>query len=262
LATCALCQKQSHYGRICGQHFVALSDMLDPRNEGSVFDPERPTDPRTLPSVAALYGWLDAGPVRRDQGSPVTSGVFGSRPPCRLEIIALRDTRSRSNGTGPDDHEAAPPLAVIPTLWALVARVDRTDLDGHLEQRPDKTVPAMCGWLYMRREWLAHQPWIDQLYTGLRQLHNQLRGAWGDPAMKPLGPCIQLVDDHGRLNDNGPWSCGWPLFMPEQPPKAMDETVDLPTIRCASCDWTYPGSDLVRLARLQWEARQLKQEAS
>lgn len=254
MSSCVLCQKQSHYGRICGQHFVALSDYLDPRNEGSVFDPERPADPRTLPSIPALYGWLDAGPVRRDQGSPVTAGVFGSRPPGDLHIMSLRDPRSRATGRGPDDHEPAPPLAVVTALWALIGRVDRADLDGHLERRPDKTVTAMCGWLYARREWLAHQPWIDQLHTALRQLHNQLRGAWGDPAMKPVGTCRQLVDDHGTLQSDGPWRCAWPLYLPEQPPRAMDEPVQLPSLRCASCGWTYHGPELVRLGREREQA--------
>jgi len=140
--------------------------------------------------------------------------------------------------------------------------VDRTDINGRLEQRPPRTVAAMSAWLHQRREWLAEQDWVADLWgpRSLKVLHSQLRGAWGDPAMSPLGPCIKLVDDAGRLCDDGPWSCGWQLFMPEQPPKAMDEPVRLPSIRCPACDWTYHGSDLVQLGRLRWEARQIGRE--
>jgi hypothetical protein len=258
---CALCEHRAYEGRLCGRHFNELARLLDPANTGSRFDPLRPTDPRTLPSIPALYSWLDASPVRRDIGSQVTAASFGSKPPGDLHIMSLRDPRSRPDGVGPDDHEPAPPLAVATVLTEIVARVDRTDIDGNLEDRPERTVQNMCAWLYARRDWLAAQSWIPDAYQALRALLNQLRGAWGDPAMRPVGTCRQLVDDDGRLQPDGKWRCAWPLYLPEQPPRAMDEPVQLPTLRCASCGWTYHGAELVQLGRDREQALKA-QEAS
>lgn len=258
---CVLCEHRAYEGRLCGRHAVELGRMLDPANTGTPPEQLRENPERVLPSIPVLYGWLDAQPVRRDIGSQVSAGVFGSRPPGDLHIMSLRDPRSRPEGSGPDDHEPAPPLAVATVLAEIVNRVDRTDIDGRLEDRPPKTVAAMSAWLYQRRDWLSTQNWVRDAYQALRALLNQLRGAWGDPAMEPVGTCRQLVDDDGRLQPDGKWRCAWPLYLPEQPPRAMDEPVQLPTLRCSSCGWTYHGTELVQLGREREQALKA-QEAS
>lgn len=245
---CALCQKRPDVGHLCYRHLDDFGRMLDPENTGSVFDPLRPTDPRVLPSIAFLYGELDAQYARREAGSQALGGVFGSRPPCDLHVLALRDPRSSTDACGPED-EKVPTLPVLTILGRIVARVDRTDVDGRLERRPAVTVNGACTWLYARRDWLAARDWVTDVWEALRALQGQLRGAWGDPAMRPVGTCRQLVDDDGALSESGPWRCAWPLHLPEQAPRAMDEPVQLPSLRCASCGWTYHGPDLVRLGR-------------
>lgn len=248
-------------GHLCAVHFVALSRLLDPDCIGTPPEQLRENPERVLPSIPVLYRELDPQYARRELGSQALSSVFGSRPPGNLQVLALRDPRSRVDGAGPDDHEPNPPLAVFTQLWTIVARVDRTDIDGHLEARPSRTVEAASAWLYARRDWLAAQTWIDHAFGLLRALHAQLRGAWGDPATSPVGTCIQLVDDHGHLQADGPWRCAWPLYLPDQTPRAMDEPIQLPSLRCSSCGWTYHGPELVRLGRERWEQARAKEIA-
>lgn len=244
--TCVACRKRPDVGQLCYRHLDQLGEMLDPRNEGTAHNPHRPDDPRIVASIPVLWSRLDAQPVRRAIDSPALGGFFKSTPPGDLHVMSLRDGRSHTEGWSADD-ETVPTLPVLTVLADIVARVDRTDIDGRLEQRPAAGVESACGWLYARREWLAAQDWAGDAWEALRALHGQLRGACGDPLPRPLGPCIREVDEHWRRVDGGGHTCGWLLYLPEQPPKGPDELLRFPRLRCGACGDVYLESELAML---------------
>lgn len=257
MSTCVACRKRPDSGRFCYRHLDQLGEMLDPDNAGTAHNPHRPDDPRIIASIPVLWARLDAQPVRRAIDSPALGGFLKSTPPGDLHVMSLRDGRSTHDGAGPDDHDHSrcddtckrppEPLPVETVLRDIVARVDRTDIDGRLETRPGPGVEPACAWLYARREWLAAQGWAGDAWEALRALWSQLRGACGDPLPRPLGPCIREVDEHWRRLDGGGFTCGWQLYLPEQPPKGPDEPLRFVALRCGACGDVYAPTELVLL---------------
>lgn len=250
--TCTFCRRRPDRGLVCYRHLDALRDLLDPDNPGSVFDPERPDEIRVLPSIPVLWTLVETR--RATTGETGGSTVFRSTPPGDLQKMALRDQRSR-----PDADTA--PWSVLTTLCAIAGQTDRRSVDGQPEAKPVPEVVAVCRWLLTRVDWLVDQPWITDAWHDLHAVHAQLRGAWGDPAIRPVGSCEQLVDDDGQLDPRGSWRCAAPLYLPQQAPRGMDEPVRLPSLRCRSCGWTYTGTELGRIARERM-ARIAREEAA
>jgi hypothetical protein len=248
-----LCTIDTHrpatIGRICWRHHDALADLLDPTQHGTRYNPERPDDPRVLPSIPAMYAMLDASP-RTGPAVIGSSSAFGSRPPADLHVIALRDPRSACTGPAPDDDGLTGPWSTLATLATLAERVDRRDIHGNRIHPPrHPSVPTLARWLHLQLDWLCHQTWIDEVWTDLRTLSAQLRGAIGDAPARPVGACRTRVDDDGHETPNGPWSCGWPLHMPTLPPRAPDDPPVLPVLRCGSCGHRYTGAELAQLGQ-------------
>lgn len=225
-------------GRLCRSHVDQLADMLDPRQGGQVF--AKPGEHPTAPGISVLYGRLDAEPVRRSLDSQVASGAFKSTPPGRLDVMALRDSR-----TVPGDG----PWPVLATLHAIAAQLDVRDINGHPAPIP-RSVEAVCAWLHVRRDTLAQAAWIDDAWHDLRALHRQLLGVHDLNPPRPLGPCWKRVDADGKLTEGGPFECAAPLYLPPQPLKGMDELVVLPgDLRCSACGGHYDRAEIVRVGR-------------
>jgi hypothetical protein len=242
---CALgCRWDAGIGLICWQHHDRLADLLDPTQRGQIF--AKPGDRRTPPSIPQLYAQLSA--ERGRHGIPAIGPTgFASASPADDQTIVLRDPRSRPDVAGPDDIEHAPdaPLAV---LYRLAERV--IDERGTPERHPEHTVASYASWLHSCVDWISTQPWIGEAWAALRTLSASLRAAVGDPTPGRVGACWVLVDDDGRPDPAGAWRCATPLYMPEQPPRAPDEPIQLPTLRCSGCGHHYSGAELVQLGRL------------
>lgn len=249
---CALgCRWDAGIGLICWRHHDRLADLLNPRQTGTRFDPGRPDDPHVVPSIPVLYAQLNA--LRSSQGlSPVGPPAFGPASPGDDHVLVLRDPRSRPEAAGPDDVERAPrpPLVV---LCSLAARVDRRALDGQQQAGPRQpaSVQDVAEWLHSAVGWISAQPWVQEAWIDLRTLSGALRAALGDPPPSAVGTCRAAVDDDGHENPAGPWRCAVPLFMPEMPPRAPDEPIRLPELRCSSCGHRYTGAELVQLGHHQ-----------
>lgn len=235
LPTCALCRHEPRIGLVCWRCHDRLRDLLDPRNEGTTFDPARPDDPYVAPSIPVLLWRLDPAP---GTSGPAVGGpsAFGSRPPANLEVIAMRDRRSTMLGLVDPQR---PPLVI---MRALARRLDVADTPGALYGALDR---------------LVRQPWVDEAYRELRALSARLRP---DDTTRPVGTCRALVDDDGNeltpheaaahlAREQAVWRCAWPLYTPDLPPRAPDEPVTLPVLRCGSCGHRYTGSELVELGR-------------
>ena len=249
--TCALGdRREARVGLICFQHHDRLADLLDPRNTGSRFNPDRPDDTHVVPSIPVLYAQLTAQKGRHGLAAVGPTG-FASSSPADDQVLVLRDPRSSAELLGPDDVDPAPrpPLIVLNGLACRVL-LGR----GRPETLPPYTVAGLASWLHGALPWIAAQPWVGTAWVDLRALSATLRAALGDPPPRAVGTCRAIVDDDGHENPAGPWRCAVPLHVPELPPRAPDEPIQLPTLRCPSCGHVYSGADLIRLARDQHEA--------
>jgi hypothetical protein len=112
-------------------------------------------------------------------------------------------------------------------------------------------VDTLSAWLYGAVGWIAGQEWVWDAWTDLRSVSGALRAALGDTSPASVGTCRAIVDDDGREHPAGPWRCAVPLYVPELPPRAPDEPIQLPTLRCGSCGHTYSGAELIRLGHDQ-----------
>ena len=246
---------------LCTRCRGAWSRMLDPANRGQAWDRARPAEPPRAASIPVLYAELNVRHGSSPDGT-AARGVFRSTPPGDVDRMALRDPRSRP-------AEQGDAWSVPATLRRLVAACDRRDIHGHAERKPRAGAHPveLARWLHARLDWLAGQDWAPAVDDALRTLWGQLRAATGDPSPRPVGSCRQLVDGDGRLIREGweppdlgvdeagqpvyagPWRCAEPLYLPAQAPRAMDEPVQLPGLRCRACGWSYTPLELVRLGR-------------
>jgi hypothetical protein len=247
------CRWDAGVGRICYRHYDRLRDLLNPANTGTGYNPDRPDDPTIHPSIPVMYARLSA--LRGSAGlSPVGPPAFGPSSPGDDHVLVLRDPRSRAEVAGPDDVERAPrpPLVV---LQALAARVDRRALDGQHQAGPRQpaSVHGVALWLHSAVGWISAQDWCGEAWTELRALSGALRAALGDPPPRAVGTCRVIVDDAGHEDPAGPWRCAAPLHAPELPPRAPDEPIQLPQLRCTSCGHVYSGAELIQLGRDQHE---------
>jgi hypothetical protein len=260
--TCALgCRWDAQIGLLCYRHHDKLRDLLDPRNHGTTFDHAQPDDPQIVPSIPVLYAQLST--LRGSTGpTPLGPPAFGPSSPGDDHVLVLRDPRSRPDVAGPDDVERAPrpPLVV---LQALAARVDRRALDGQQQAGPRQpaSVQSLAAWLYGTVGWIAGQDWVHDAWTDLRGLSGALRAALGDPPPAAVGTCDVIVNDAGEEDPNGPWRCAVDLYVPERPPRAPDEPVQIPALHCPSCKHSYSGAELVELGKRR-QAQQLQPIAS
>lgn len=240
-------RREARIGLVCWQHHDRLADLLDPRNHGTRFNHERPDDPQVVPSIPVLYGRLSA--LRGGNGlSPVGPPAFGPSSPGDDQVLVLRDPRSRAEVAGPDDVDRAP----RPPLVVLSALAIRTAAARGAPERPwALTVHGLASFLHGALPWLVQQPWIGDVWHELRGLSATLQAALGDPPPAAVGTCRAIVDDDGHETPAGPWRCAVPLYMPELPPRAPDEPIQLPSLRCGSCGHRYSGAELVQLGQAQ-----------
>jgi hypothetical protein len=273
-ALCLICNRRARVvGYCCTACVDRISKHLDPANRGTPFDPENPTAPVRPAGIAVLYREL--ADLQPDLGE--SEHEHADAAEVNEHHIALRDARSKATGPGRDDDGLTGPPSVLATLgdWARVVHEEHLDLEGRPDRLPRlalertqahrlygslgvalpephvQAVETLCRWLHARLEWLAAQPWVDELVTDLRRLTAALNAGRGEPGQRPLGRCRVLVDDDGRPCEDGPWMCHEPLFMPPLPPRAPDEEPVPPAMVCNGCGTRVSGLELLEYAREQ-----------
>lgn len=280
---CVLCRRrQPEVGRLCAADVDRLARHLDPNNDGQPFDPARPGAPVRPPSIPQLYralhpGWaLDDGADRANEHAISLRDVRTRPDPLGPDdrdhgprsVLAVLGTWARVvHEQHLDIHGQPDPLpALARPSWIEArlpiphvgdpARAWRLVRIPRAEPAPDvQAVTALCQWLHARLHWLAAQPWVDELVTDLRALTAALRAGQGDPGARPLGPCTALVNGDGEpveeahADEDEVWTCGEPLFMPTIPPKAPDEPIAPPAVRCGACGARWSGLELLLYAR-------------
>lgn len=164
--------------------------------------------------LPTLAGPLRTGTVRRAPG-------FGSSPPARLDVLTALDPRSSVQVLGEDDDEQ-PIRSVLVALHSM-CRAMREERD----HTPPKqvTVASEVGYLLGAVGWTVQQPWVDEHFEELRELHQDLRRLSKDSPDGALAPCLTVT-------------CGAPVYWTY----GRDGGA-----RCSGCGRSYAGVDLLRL---------------
>lgn len=163
-------------------------------------------------------------------GGRRTAG-YSSRPPLRLDTIAVTDHRSRTEPP-PRDEDRGIGLDNDTTTWPIhgtlhaLANYVRDQQGLVATYNPTATYSwREVGYLLGQLDWCASHPWIRDLAEQIRILHSHARALAHDEPPKPIGRCL-LVTCRGVVYE---------------PPPRRDTT------HCSSCNRPYTGLDLVRL---------------
>lgn len=257
-APCALCAQPHRVGGLlCWDHHRDVQAALDPANEGD-------RDLQAPASIPVYWDRLDPAPGCSGQQDRRAPG-FHSTPPLNLQVVVMRDDRSRRGpvvdvwyparaGDGQPDHdkpmhEAGGQPMPIERALANVARGiwDHASLEGPELVNGDITdggVHGLAAWLLDHIDDITAHPAAAELHQYLAGLQEQLRVATGDPRDPPVGLCIELVRGRGQQQEQE--YCEHPLYLP--PPKpGVTIAPGEPVLRCRRCRRPYTHLDLLRL---------------
>lgn len=122
------------------------------------------------------------------QTTNVRGGPIDPAAPIRLEVVAIRDSRT----IWLHDGDLLPVLAVV-EAWARVVREDR-----HLAMpRTPATMTSETNLLHDHHEWICAQDWVDDYARELRDAAACLRGVLGITPPMSVGRC-PCLDDNGN----------------------------------------------------------------
>jgi len=146
----------------------------------------------TIDDIVCTYALL---PHFYEPGTAIDDGhqVKGKRvdppAPVRLDVVALLDVRTHARHPG----DLIPVLGIL-EAWARLVREER-------QLRPCQrraTVTSEAALLAAHADWIAAQPWVDDLARELRDVKGALHSAIGDHAPRPVGRCPVIHPDTGE----------------------------------------------------------------
>ena len=163
---------------VCPGHRRWLADTLDD----------------IIETTCLLPAFLEPG-SSIDDGRQVKSKRVDPPAPVRLDVVGLADRRTIHRYDG----DIYPVLAVV-EAWARLVREER-DIT-----RPSTpaTILSETSLMIANLDWVAAQPWVDDLASELRATRNALHAAIGDHAPRPVGKCPVVHPDTG--------TCGGRLY--------------------------------------------------
>lgn len=185
-----------------------------------------------LTEIPDLYATLDpyhAPPTDEDPDAyhGKHGKLSGSPSPVRLDVVALMDPRTNAGVPGdPWDGSTYIPGEVC--TWAQVL------VEDHDLSSPYGTLTEAAALLLAWFGTVIASPWVDEMWTAMRDIHRLLQRAHGVPRPKPIGECINVYERGGVTI-----ACGHTLYAPAAGAK----------IRCSGCGRRYDGYGLVALGK-------------
>lgn len=162
-----------------------------------------------LPELAAQLP--DMITQRRTQQNSTPTPA--SRPPLRLDIVALLDQRDRTawaNGMQLCDPTT---VGLLPYLWGWARDIESTALDNDVTlpagDTPTKpTITTVCAWLTASLDYAHLLPEWPELAAGIEHCWRTTRAAvGGDDKPKPV-PCPHCRAGRlQRLGETATWEC-------------------------------------------------------
>ncbi len=159
-----------------------------------------------LPELCALLP--DAAVARSVVEGPRPAPA--SKPPLRLDVLDLMDTRLKQDQTHHRSKTLCDPdrMGVLPYLFTWCR--DLTETVEGLPPLPDRlTVSSCCNWLTQNIDDASTLPQFGEMAHGIQQTHQAVRDATtsvrdADPVPVPCGQC------GNPLKATGPnlWQCG------------------------------------------------------
>lgn len=254
---CVICTskpREASHGYLCGGHFQRLAETL-----------------RSIEDEAAIMSAVPS--FQQNTGNGSGTPAF-TRAPVRLNVLVHNDPRSRQAGTRPPgpacpscwhdtctdirawldayDAQATDILAVLDVIgsWARVVRDERK-----LTAEGRATVTTERAVLTRHLDWVAEQPWCDEMYGDVRTLLAQLRQVNGTGSDKPYCDCPVI---------NGTQPCPGSVWVHDEPqpvwrryPDRCSQTWEQApgAAVCDSCGSTWTTeSDKARLKRMVADA--------
>lgn len=258
---CPLCRDDRRpAGTLCWDHHDELGRILDPDYHG-----QRDLD--RAASIPRLWERLD--PTRTVHGiAHRRAPGFESSPPCNLDVIVMRDPRSREypvmevwyepllpgisnrpNWATPHYEDDSAPRAVEKSIasladawWEPLGYHTYWATLGWSPLPPTRSVEQHCRWLHTHLDQLTAADDADDTFRDLAELHLQLRHAAGDPPAKPVADCTGWVRDPDTREKI---ECGAPLYLPPTRPGVQIDP-SKPVLRCGRCDRPYTHLMLLR----------------
>jgi hypothetical protein len=166
---------EARHGLLCTVHFDRLADML-----------------REIEDEAAMLSAVPSMAIRTGSGG---GSLASTRSPARLDVLVHTDHR-RGTGKSETEDDALAAGRTLPILdvlhsWARVVREER-----NLSDVGAVTISGERDVLTRALDWIAEQPWCDEMYTDVRQLVGQLKAANGHRADKPFSRCPAVIGAH------------------------------------------------------------------
>lgn len=191
---------------------------------------------------------LDARPslaIRLDGGH---ASLASEQAPVRLNVLVHTDHRRGTGKSETDDdaHAAGDTLPILDVLhsWARIVREER-----HLATPRRITVSGERDLLTRQLEWIAEQPWVDEMFGEVKKLVAQLKRVNGTADL-PVGKCSTLYDGE---------ECGGHIRNVEL---QHDDGSTEPGFRCDRCRRVWTGTEAVRLRNALWVDEQAKKASA
>ena len=233
---CVVCQRGPEVGYLCWACFTRLRTML-----------------REIEEETAI---LEAVPSMQIISGSGGGSLASHRSPAVLDAIVARDPR---RGTGRIGYDDADPWGLDDTasvLETLHSRARTVREEQEIVGSGPVTVSGERDFLDRELPWIAAQPWVDEMFTEIRELLGQLQRTNKTQAERPVGLCHL---------PRGESACGGRIWQREQQrllwrikdDRCVREKVtvsDGPAF-CERCRAQWDGKELDRL-RLIEEQRQ------
>lgn len=242
--TCAAptCRRRPTHGQLCETDASRLGQWLS-----DIAD-----DWTRLTAAPAITTWA---PDHTGHG-----GLAAHRSPARLDVIVLRDRRSRERDDTDPDGTNGRGLPEVLHSWAATVRDERGlvlpiqrrtvplggrpagptcdhwcqhdtclawTMRGLIRVRP--TVADDRALLATHLDWICGRDWVDEFWTDIRDVWAALKAATGQrTGQRPVRACPAPVGEP-------PAPCGGPIYL------------DRDAAYCGACGAAWSGFELVRL---------------
>ena len=178
--------------------------------------------PTTEAQLAQILDWAAYLPALLTRHAPTGDGsrsgrrTPGSKPPVRLDILHLFDTRLRVTGDDAEDRAWHDRMAsdhrqgLLPDLWQWCRLIEAEAMDSCPEP-PDElpeqpTLASVVAWLIKHTPWALSQPWAGEYVTDVDWWWRKLRNAMGEAAVARDVPCSRCHAPLTPVHD-GRWEC-------------------------------------------------------